>query len=180
MPAEMHWIPSECNDGQQLLWERVLSPHVLLSFKVTAGVMPQGTRLERVWSDLKLWWNKFHALKSGFVADDCQPNSAFSLLSDKTCLATFLGFENEDNELLKVMKALMMVQVTPHLYVQVHRLPACVGNISMAKCACSPAVVTKAWPKGLLTSTGLLSYQQQGQVMCLVCLHSKIWLTRFA
>lgn len=79
--------------------------------------MPQGLRLERVWSDLKLWWNKFHTLKGGFVADDCQPNSAFGPLSDETCLATFLGFNNEDNELVKVMKALMMVQVTPYLHV---------------------------------------------------------------
>ena len=46
------------------------------------------------------------------MADDCQPNSAFSPLSDETCLATFLGFNNEDNELVKVMKALMMLQVT--------------------------------------------------------------------
>lgn len=50
-------------------------------------------------------------LKGGFVADDCQPNSAFSQLSDDTCLATFLGFHNEDNELVKVLKALMMLQV---------------------------------------------------------------------
>ena len=78
--------------------------------------MSQGMRLERVWCDLKLWWNKFHALKGGFVADDCQPTSAFSLLSDETRLATFLGFNNEDSELVKVVKALMLVQVTPRLH----------------------------------------------------------------
>ena len=83
-----------------------------LSLGLTARIISQGLRVERVWSDLKLWWNKFHALKGGFVADDCQPNSAFSPLSDATCLATFLGFNNEDNELVKVLKALMMLQVT--------------------------------------------------------------------
>jgi len=71
----------------------------------------QGMRLERMWADLKLYWNKFHSSKNGFVADDCQPNSAFSALSDQTCLATFLGVRNEDNELVKVLKALMMMQV---------------------------------------------------------------------
>ena len=69
-------------------------------------------RLERMWADLKLYWNKFHASKNGFVANDCQPNSAFSALSDQTCLATFLGVRSEDNELVKVLKALMMLQVT--------------------------------------------------------------------
>ena len=82
-----------------------------LWFGLTAHSIAQGLRLERVWCDLKFWWNKFHALKGGFVADDCQPNSAFGLLSDETCLATFLGFNSEDNELVKVMKALMMLQV---------------------------------------------------------------------
>lgn len=72
----------------------------------------QGMRLERMWADLKLYWNKFHASKNGFVANDCQPNSAFSALSDQTCLATFLGVRSEDNELVKVLKALMMLQVT--------------------------------------------------------------------
>ncbi len=71
----------------------------------------QGMRLERMWADLKLYWNKFHSSKNGFVADDCQPNSAFSALSDQTCLATFLGVRSEDNELVKVLKALMMLQV---------------------------------------------------------------------
>lgn len=89
----------------------------LIEIVQTDGVLPQGMRLEQVWSDLKLWWNKFHTLKGGFVADDCQPNSAFAPLSDKTCLATFLGFNGEDNELVKVMKALMMLQVTPHPHV---------------------------------------------------------------
>ncbi len=69
-------------------------------------------RLERMWADLKLYWNKFHSSKNGFVADDCQPNSAFSALSDQTCLATFLGVRSEDNELVKVLKALMMLQVS--------------------------------------------------------------------
>ena len=71
----------------------------------------QGVRLERVWADLKLFWNKFHAARGGFIADDCQPNSAFRALSDETCLSTFVGFNNEDNELVKVLKALMMLQV---------------------------------------------------------------------
>ena len=126
-------------------------------------------RLEQVWSDLKFWWNKFHTLKGGFVADDCQPNSAFAPLSDKTCLATFLGFnneDNEDNELVKVMKALMMLQVTPYLRVQVHILPACVGNVSMAK--------------RLFTSSCLQSHPLEGPLMCLVCLHSNIHMRNIA
>lgn len=86
--------------------------------------MQQGLRLERTWCELKLWWNKFHALKGGFVADDCQPNSSFSLLSDDTCLATFLGFNNEDNELFKVLKALMMVQVSLGQHAQLTRASA--------------------------------------------------------
>ena len=76
----------------------------------------QGMRLERMWADLKLYWNKFHSSKNGFVADDCQPNSAFSALSDQTCLATFLGVRSEDNELVKVLKALMMLQVNALLH----------------------------------------------------------------
>ncbi len=78
---------------------------------VTDLCVLKGLRLERVWADLKLWWNKFHTLKGGFVADDCQPNSKFSVLTDETPLAIFLGFKSEDNELVKVLKALMMLQV---------------------------------------------------------------------
>ena len=74
----------------------------------------QGLRLERNWADLKLYWNLFHSSRNGFVADDCQPNSAFNVLSDDTCMATFLGVRDEDNELMKVLKALLMLQVSTH------------------------------------------------------------------
>ncbi|KAL0023291.1 hypothetical protein WJX77_003895 [Trebouxia sp. C0004] len=83
----------------------------------------EGMRLERMWADLKLYWNKFHSSKNGFVADDCQPNSAFSALSDQTCLATFLGVGSEDNELVKVLKALMMLQNNFLEEAQEHGLP---------------------------------------------------------
>ena len=72
----------------------------------------QGLRLERMWADLKLYWNLFHSSRNGFVADDCQPNSAFNVLSDETCVATFVGVRDEDNELIKVLKALLMLQVS--------------------------------------------------------------------
>lgn len=95
-----------------------LTPVMFGTKHFSAHALHQGMRLERVWTDLKLWWNKFHALKGGYVADDCQPTSAFSLLSDETRLATFLGFNNEDSELVKVVKALMLVQVTTQLHME--------------------------------------------------------------
>ena len=84
---------------------------LLLHARNISCCMLQGLRLERDWGELKLWWNHFHTLRGGFVADDCQPNSAFSSLSDHTCVATFLGVNNQDNEMVKVLKALMLVQV---------------------------------------------------------------------
>ena len=48
------------------------------------------------------------------MADDCQPNSAFGRLSHQTCLATLIGVNSEDNELIKVLKALMAMQVCMH------------------------------------------------------------------
>ncbi|KAL0055748.1 hypothetical protein WJX82_004037 [Trebouxia sp. C0006] len=88
-----------------------------------------GMRLERMWADLKLYWNKFHASKNGFVANDCQPNSAFSALSDQTCLATFLGVRSEDNELVKVLKALMMLQNNFLENAQEHGLPQTLASM---------------------------------------------------
>ena len=71
----------------------------------------QGERLERIWNKLKAAWNAFHVVMDGHVNYECQPHSAFAKLTDETPLAAFLGFANEDNELLKVLKALVTVQV---------------------------------------------------------------------
>ena len=79
--------------------------------------MIQGTSLELMWGEMMALWNQFHTARGGFVADDCQPNSAFGQLSDQTCLATFIGVNNEDNELVKVLKALMLMQVTTLLLI---------------------------------------------------------------
>ncbi len=47
----------------------------------------------------------------GQVNYECEEGSKFSQLSDETPLAVFLGFLDQDNELLKVLKALMTLQV---------------------------------------------------------------------
>ena len=67
-----------------------------------------------MWDDMQYLWNQFHTARGGFVADDCQPNSAFGRLSNQTCLATLIGVNSEDNELVKVLKALMAMQVCMH------------------------------------------------------------------
>lgn len=79
----------------------------------------QGQRFQRAWGDLKSLWNDFRAFKGGFVQNECVPNSAFSPLSDQTSLATFLGYNNEDNEVVKVLKALISIQVM-HPYMLYH------------------------------------------------------------
>ena len=47
----------------------------------------------------------------GHVDYECMEASVFAKLTDATPLAAFIGFNNEDNELLKVLKALITVQV---------------------------------------------------------------------
>ncbi len=71
----------------------------------------QGERLERIWSKLKTTWNQFHSIMDGFVNFECQEGSAFGRLSDETPAAIFLGFQNQDNECVKVLQALITLQV---------------------------------------------------------------------
>ena len=72
----------------------------------------QGERLERIWSKLKTAWNQFHSIMSGFINFECEEDSAFGRLSNETPAAVFLGFQNQDNECLKVLQALITLQVS--------------------------------------------------------------------
>lgn len=75
----------------------------------------QGERLVCMWNKLKSAYNAFHTVMDGRVDYECHKASLFAKLTDETPLAAFLGFNNEDNELLKVLKALVTVQVLLYL-----------------------------------------------------------------
>ena len=104
----------------------------------------QGERLERIWTKLKTAWNDFHRIMDGRVNYQCEGDSAFQLLSDTTPLVAILGFENKDNELIKVLEALITLQVSKPLHKHRHHTH-CIRGLVCSSVLVRHSISSIAW-----------------------------------